>query len=169
MVGASAPFFVGIIMNIWQRQRRNATLKNIKIKSEPMLKAYQLYKGVELHMSGRYDFTRYGPMGNLTAESFERESNDLKLAVQILNSTTLTFMDRVAFSCLVAAQHALGNSQRSETARKTKYLKQPIADELESFKMGLTESDGGWLFEGENKIAERITEIQTYLKLNKNN
>lgn len=157
-------------MNIWERNRRNANLKKIRITSESMLNQYKVYKSIELQLFGDYDYSKYARLKNLKEESFLKESGDLKLAVQILHSTELTGLE-LAKACLcIALNHVLQFQSRAEAARNYKYNK-CIGQEFIGALRDLGEVDSpfknsgeGWLFEADNEYIKRGQRIIDFIK-----
>lgn len=93
-------------MNIFQRQRKFEALSAITIESDRMLEVYRIYKSIELHMAGSYDYPKYKRLKNLTSESFMKESGDLKIAVRII-FLNFSLQQDIVKVCMAVALHSL--------------------------------------------------------------
>lgn len=101
-------------MNIFQRQRKLEALSAITIESDRMLEVYRIYKSVELHMAGSYDYPKYKRLKNLTRESFMKESGDLKIAVKNI-FMNFSLQADVVKVCMAVALHSLALKEPRET------------------------------------------------------
>lgn len=150
-------------MNIWQRNRKYDSQNKIKIKSESMLTAYQTYKSIELHLQGRFDYTKYSKLKNLSEESFNNESGDLKMAVQIIFCNTDTKLDLLNMCLVVAMNHVENSSKRSDSART--YLYHDIIGKSYVKSGGATENpfkldiEDSWLHDNTNLHVERFNKL----------
>lgn len=156
-------------MNIFQRQRQLESLRKITIRSSSMLETYQVYKSIELSLTGDYDITQYGRLEKLTEESFLKESLDLRHTVQIIESCQLDNLARLQM-CLVIAMNSLEEPvKRSELARTYKYKtvkgkEYVLSGGLSELPFIEREDDGSnWLFAGSNERIKRFKLIVNWL------
>lgn len=108
-------------MNVFQQQRKREVLAAIAIDGDRMLEVYRIYKSVELHMAGSYDYPRYKRLKNLTAESFMKESGDLKIAVKNI-FMNFSLQSDIVKVCMAVALHSLVlKESRESNARVALY------------------------------------------------
>lgn len=131
-------------MNIFQRQRKLEALSAITIESDRMLEVYRIYKSVELHMAGSYDYPKYKRLKNLTRESFMKESGDLKIAVKNI-FMNFSLQADVVKVCMAVALHSLVLKEpREHNARVALYNpnSMPWWQVLESGDFNIIQHDG---------------------------
>ncbi|MGL4353144.1 MAG: hypothetical protein ACRCTP_04305 [Aeromonas popoffii] len=108
-------------MNIFQRQRKLEALAAIAIEGDRMLEVYRIYKSIELHMVGSYDYPKYKRLKNLTTESFMKESGDLKIAVKNIFMNFSLQSDIVKVCMAVALHSVVMKESRENNARIALY------------------------------------------------
>ncbi len=80
--------FIGVAMNIFEKIRFNEAMRRMKCDVN-MLDVYSILKSLELAVTGKYDFNKYGTLQKLTEDSFNKETSDMKLAVRCLASNLI--------------------------------------------------------------------------------
>lgn len=108
-------------MNVFQRQSKNEALAAITIESDRMLDVYRLYKSIELHLIGSYDYPKYKRLKNLTEDSFMKESGDLKIAVKNIFMNFSLQIDVVKVCMAVALHSVVLKTPREINARTALY------------------------------------------------
>ena len=86
-----------------------------------MLDVYRLYKSIELHLIGDYDYLKYKRLKNLTEDSFQKESGDFKLLVRGLTFSHKDAVTTLKMSLKIASLFFLNSDSRDATLKKLVY------------------------------------------------
>lgn len=150
-------------MSFWDRKKRASAQKALKCKGDHMTLAYRIYKSIELHLNGEFDYPKYNYLRKLGPKSYDRESGDLKMAVATIAAHCRFEGQLFNMSLAVAMNHLLTNAPRAKLAHRYKY--DNIAGKEYLIQKGKIDypfdevKQEGWIVEEETFLHEQFRTI----------